>query len=1043
MGAGVNSKAEAVGQGPSAGFLLRLGLSIAILVWVLTAIDLDGLGAAASPALIWSTLGAALLIAATALPAAERWRIIARDSGIDLPRAEAVRVTLLSYFALQFAPSTLGADAVRLASLRPLAGRWSQKTASVLVDRAYGVLSLVLLAPLSVIILMIVRSDLAAVTAVLTVLSVGAVAGALVLSYLRPPRAWLRHRLVRAVARITLAFRRACLDWRIAIPALALSLISHACFMGALWLTLRGAGADAGAGVVLGSFPPAGLLSLAPISINGWGIREASIVALGGAFQISAAVALAASIAFGVANALAGGLGAVAWLGTGARPSAAARLQRLQPLKLESVLTRDAAVALGVCLGLPAIVLALVPSMINQANGFIDPALYTALMYDYGALVERFGPTYYATRVSYIFPGMALQSILGDDAGYVAFRFVLLALWCGGIYFVLQRWVGAAVAVIVATIAVTTPWALRGFFYDYVEGAAIAYLCAGFALACVTPLRMWAGIAAGVLFACAVNTHLATLPYGAAFFVAWLILLNEPWAKVFQRMAAIGAGFVITYAVMTALMYANYPQFGPFFETVTFRTTEQLFQGGAAVWYHPLSAVLESGLFYVFLPFLTWMVLAPLTLMARAAGDVARFRLAAFVQLSIVCAIVASLHFVFRAGVLSHPWAMIYTFPATLMAWAAIIAPSLLSKSIRQRWMIVAAFCVTAIAIFYWARYWLESPIDQFDLVVLGLIVSAAALAIFVPLRPAAMAAVILLAAQMPYRYEMGQTGLSGYFADMHRVEVVEDDVVDGGRALLDLVREHAPPAEGALGLWHAVPSPPNFIGLDGFFFWAYSIVMPEGSAGMPSLDEGTQAIVKSRTFLLLIAPTALEVTAGREALDAAGFEHHVIRNGFWSGRAWGFAYALVRLTPVWERELTAEPEVVRIYDLAEFQQNAGARLTQASALDVVTDPGAGGFSAVLSLGPEAVQAGPVYLRLRLKVSSGRLQFVVTQRDWPADYPHFTMNSPLAEEETTVYVPINVRDDRRLFIVANGSTAGVSAAQILSAELVTRPADAP
>lgn len=303
--------------------LFRAALSVALLVWLASTVRLGELQQTFTARLGLSMLVAGLLVLASAIPAAERWRIIAQASGVDLNRRDALASSFLSYFALQLAPSTVGADAIRIAALRGKTGRWSSKLASVMIDRAYGVISLVLLSFISLPFLAAVQSDLLMGVAALTLLGFGAIVVAITASFFRAPVRWLRHGSVRATARIVLAFRRACAAPRIFVPALLYSFATHGLCMAAFYLVLWSA-SDAGAQIasVLGTFAPVGLVSLAPISINGWGVREASMVPLLADFQIEAPAALAGSLAYGLAVTLSGALGLAAWfLIRAARPN--------------------------------------------------------------------------------------------------------------------------------------------------------------------------------------------------------------------------------------------------------------------------------------------------------------------------------------------------------------------------------------------------------------------------------------------------------------------------------------------------------------------------------------------------------------------------------------------------------------------------------------------------------------------------------------------------------------------------------------------------
>lgn len=1025
----------------SSGPLLRGLLSIALLIWVGASVDLSGLGAAFRPLLIWATLGAGVLVLASALPAAERWRIIARDSGVELSRLESIRVTVLSYLALQFAPSTLGADAVRLASLRRLSGRWSAKTASVLVDRAYGVLSIILLAPVSAAILWRVGSLLAAPALLVGLLACIAVGVALALSFLRPPRAWLRMRPVRGLSRVVLAFRRACLDWRIAGPALALSFVTQALCMLAFWLVLVCAGAvDAGAGTVLGGFPAASLLALAPVSVNGWGVREASMVPLLAAFQIAAPIALAASLAYGVACAVAGALGAILWLGLPGRPQVS-----LSRPSLRVFFNPKFAYTLGICLGLPLLVVWLVPSSLNQAD-HLDPSLYSALMHNYGELLQRFGPTYYANRIAHIFPATLFLSLFGDEVGYFLHHVALLALIISAVYMLVRRFLGTHVATIAALVTALGPWPLRSFLYDYVEGTAIAYLLAGFAFATTAPHRKWASIVAGAFFALAVNVYSIQLAYGGAFFFAWLVLVNESWRHVVHRMFLVLVGFVLCYAIMSVALYRTFPAVGPFFEATTYSQSIGLLAGGASSWHLPLSVVIRDGAYYAFLPLITFLLLAVVLVWDRKLeGAARRFQLASLIHLGLVCVGLLTLHFVVRAGTLFFPHAMAFAFPATVLGWASIVAPSTLRLAPTHRVLLVAGAAVVFSALFLTARFWLPARIDNYDQYLLLAFVLIGSMALAARVRATALTAMVLAFALLPYRHSFPESGHPKFFYEMHRggeTELVERDVMAGGRALIDLVARYAPLEEGSVGIWHAAPPPSNYTSLTSYLFWGYSLVMSD--VGMPDINDAVAQNIANRGFLVVLAPDVDGVERGLEALRERLIAYTLVRQGEWTGQRWGYRYAILRISPEWERTITATPDVLQNYRPGSIAPTGYAEVaTDEDRVRIVTDYRPGAFSTITSLGDAAAVNRPLYLRVRLRVESGMFTLVLTKQNWPADYQHFTRNVGQSARPVTVYLPVTERDALRQFIVANGSASGASVGEIYAVDLVTRPVDAP
>ena len=112
------------------------------------------------------------------------------------------------------------------------------------------------------------------------------------------------------------------------------------------------------------------------------------------------------------------------------------------------------AITLGLCCS-AGLLLTANPTL-NQA-GLIDPYLYVGYTNDYAGLLERFGPTYYADRIAYIFPARAFNYLFGLEGGYFAFRFVALAAATASVFIIGLRFYGFTVALLGAVWLTFTP----------------------------------------------------------------------------------------------------------------------------------------------------------------------------------------------------------------------------------------------------------------------------------------------------------------------------------------------------------------------------------------------------------------------------------------------------------------------------------------------------------------------------------------------------------------------------------------------------------
>ena len=255
----------------------------------------------------------ALRLALQVCVAALRWRRIALGCHIALTRALALRLSLIAAFFSQTLPAVIGADGARIWYLGRSTGDWKGASYSVVIDRCVGGLALGLLV-MSVLPGAYVRiSDpvgrlsLAVVgftclLAFAAVIAVGALPGM---------DRWPATRHARAVAVISGRLIRHPADGAaIAAYSIAIHLLSVfavLCLAEALSVPLSAADA-------LMLVPPVMLITMVPISIAGWGVRETAFVAALAYANIDSSRGLLISLLFGAATFILGLTGGAVWV---------------------------------------------------------------------------------------------------------------------------------------------------------------------------------------------------------------------------------------------------------------------------------------------------------------------------------------------------------------------------------------------------------------------------------------------------------------------------------------------------------------------------------------------------------------------------------------------------------------------------------------------------------------------------------------------------------------------------------------------------------
>jgi hypothetical protein len=540
-------------------------------------------------------------------------------------------------------------------------------------------------------------------------------------------------------------------------------------------------------------------------------------------------------------------------------------------------------------------------------NGGLDAYFYTSLIADYGDIVNRYGATYYATRIAHIMPARALYHLLGVEAGYSIHKITFISLAVCSSYCIARRFLDSWLALVIATWAAFDPQLIRSYLWDYPEGSGVAYTLAfiAFALHAGRGSRRKSlafSFIAGIFFALAVNCNIVILATGGMFGLMWFWLQrNRISAFAFEILALMG-GFIMIYAFMVIFMYLNYPIYGVLFETVTLKTTIWGFKGGAESWFVPLSSYLAgSGSYFAISVYCLFVLVIGVLGFSRPQANSNLYRdllIGTALFLAGICCLYAFLHGVLHSGMLTLNYYSIYQFPSILLVMVSltVYVTAETARSFRAIW----GGCLVVVLATSWVWYssW-RSLIDlpSWNAILLLLGVCFLLLIQRRPtLRALGLASVMFLTAWVPYR--------SSVFGSMHDATIasLERDVYRGALKLLAIVRETAPSTKGNVGFWYANRASGPFRSLDSIqstHLWAYSRLQPWGAAdGMPVLDEQTVKAMETRRFVVLLGLTETEITRGLHALELLPRQFRILRTGRFQGHEWGYDYTVIEFLP-------------------------------------------------------------------------------------------------------------------------------------------------
>jgi len=265
-----------------------------------------------------------LVILCLTLLGALRWRIILACMNCRTGFPESARLTLIGQFFNQILPSGMGGDAVRVWLLARGGPRLRTAFLSVAADRIFALAAVVLCMAASIPVL--VPGPAAA--PVICLSAAGAV-GILLLLSLDRVFHWLPRALPRRVYALVDKFGGRAIDvlrdlsavlrlvlrrWPRNVAVLGISIASQLSLGWVIYFIARCLHVQIGLLTTIALFPPALLLSMMPISLGGWGVREAALVWLLGTVHVPQDSALAISVLFGLVTTAAGLPGGVLWL---------------------------------------------------------------------------------------------------------------------------------------------------------------------------------------------------------------------------------------------------------------------------------------------------------------------------------------------------------------------------------------------------------------------------------------------------------------------------------------------------------------------------------------------------------------------------------------------------------------------------------------------------------------------------------------------------------------------------------------------------------
>jgi len=299
---------------------LKAVVSVSLLGYLFSKVDIrevqDSLGRASYAYLFF----AAVVLLLQAVAGAVRWSMVIKIISSPVRLRVALQVLFIGLFFNQTLPSSIGGDAMRVWRIRHHGFPLRTAINSVLLDRLIALAALALFMLITYPVLhRLVGNPILRLAVVVVALAL--IMGFAVLYYFRKiPRRFHGWRITEEIRHISAEAHKVTRNPRRAIAIVTLSIAIHAMTGLAIYEVARGLGLSIGLLECVVLTPPISLITVLPISMAGWGVREAGMVTALAFAGVAAHDALIVSILLGLLLVLISIPGGIYWLYTSRHP---------------------------------------------------------------------------------------------------------------------------------------------------------------------------------------------------------------------------------------------------------------------------------------------------------------------------------------------------------------------------------------------------------------------------------------------------------------------------------------------------------------------------------------------------------------------------------------------------------------------------------------------------------------------------------------------------------------------------------------------------
>lgn len=296
-----------------ANYLIKLTVSAVLLYLISRNIDVHATAAAAAHIPVLTLTAALLLQLASNCVATGRWYVIMNKIGVCGSFFFYLRSFFKGAFFNQGLPTSIGGDGLRIIDATRIAAKKEDAVFGVFIDRIIGLAGLLLLN----IVALLINHTLLPTKVYLPLMGIMVLLflGLLALYFLRKIPLFTAHNLLGYLGRLSIRYHQVYSSAPAILLQTGLSVLTHLLSMTAFYILGNGLGLHYPLMVYLALVPPVILLTILPISLAGWGIREGAMIGFFVLIGADKSVVLSFSIIYGLINLVASLPGLVVYLG--------------------------------------------------------------------------------------------------------------------------------------------------------------------------------------------------------------------------------------------------------------------------------------------------------------------------------------------------------------------------------------------------------------------------------------------------------------------------------------------------------------------------------------------------------------------------------------------------------------------------------------------------------------------------------------------------------------------------------------------------------